>query len=196
MKGLLYKDWLMLKKYCRVYLLVLIVFLVISVSAEESIFFSVYLMVLSSVLGVTLVSYDEKSGWERYCDTLPCPRELRVNEKYVFSLILMGAVFAALTVSQVLHMQITGSSGREASLTLLNAFICGLFTQGRIIYFVVIFAMVGLESGAVKFVQELSPEMTAQLFGSWLVSALPVLALLIFLGSWRLSLRLYRKRVL
>ena len=123
MKGLLYKDWLMLKKYCRVYLLVLIVFLVISVSAEESIFFSVYLMVLSSVLGVTLVSYDEKSGWERYCDTLPCPRELRVNEKYVFSLILMGAVFAALTVSQVLHMQITGSSGREAALTLLNAFI-------------------------------------------------------------------------
>lgn len=90
MKGLLYKDWLMLKKYCRVYLLVLIVFLVVSVSAEESIFFSVYLMVLSSVLGVTLVSYDEKSGWERYCDTLPCPRELRVNEKYVFSLILMG----------------------------------------------------------------------------------------------------------
>ena len=185
MKGLLYKDWLMLKKYCRVYLLVLIVFLVVSVSAEESIFFSVYLMVLSSVLGVTLVSYDEKSGWERYCDTLPCPRELRVNEKYVFSLILMGAVFAALTVSQVLHMQITGSSGREVSLTLLNAFICGLFTasisfpavfrwgveQGRIIYFVVI-------------------------FGSWLVSALPVLALLIFLGSWRLSLRLYRKRVL
>ena len=64
------------------------------------------------------------------------------------------------------------------------------------IYFVVIFAMVGLEPGAVKYEQELSPEMTAQLFGSWLVSALPVLALLIFLGSWRLSLRLNPKRVL
>lgn len=70
MKGLLYKDWLMLKKYCRVYLLVLIVFLVVSVSAEESIFFSVYLMVLSSVLGVTLppdILPSEESGIHTDC---------------------------------------------------------------------------------------------------------------------------------
>ena len=35
MKGLLYKDWLMLKKYCRVYLLIIIVFLAVSVSADD-----------------------------------------------------------------------------------------------------------------------------------------------------------------
>ena len=87
MKGLLRKDLYMLWSYCRSFLLLILIFSAASLGAENNSFFTVYPVMLGSILPVTLISYDERSGWLSCCHTLPVSRRMVVAEKYLVSLI-------------------------------------------------------------------------------------------------------------
>lgn len=96
MKGLFRKDLYMLWSYCKSFLLLIAVFGLLSLGTSNNAFYTVYPVMLGSILPVTLISYDERSGWNVYCQTLPLPRSLVVMEKYLFSL-LCGASLLMLT---------------------------------------------------------------------------------------------------
>ena len=74
MKGLLLKDWYLARKHCRAFLLILFVFAIVSAYSENNVFPVLYPIILSSILPVTLVSYDERSKWQFYADTMPYKR--------------------------------------------------------------------------------------------------------------------------
>ncbi len=75
MKGLLLKDWYMILKYCRAFLVILVIFMGVSAVSESALFFALYPMILVTMVPVTLMSYEEKSGWNIYCDTMPSTRK-------------------------------------------------------------------------------------------------------------------------
>ena len=58
MKGLLLKDLYQLWKYCRTFLLIVVVFLGVSFVSPENLFFSLYPAMICGVLPMTLLSYD------------------------------------------------------------------------------------------------------------------------------------------
>ena len=92
MKGLMQKDLYMIWKYGRSLLVVSAVFLAVSVVAPDNYFFVIYPVLFGGILPVTLISYEERDGWNSLCDTMPISRRTVVNERYVMTLLCFFAV--------------------------------------------------------------------------------------------------------
>lgn len=91
MKGLLLKDFYMTIKYCRMLLLLVLLFAAVSVMSN-SVFITSYPFIIAGVLPVSLYAYDERSGWCGYADAMPYSRAQRVSAKYISALTLICLV--------------------------------------------------------------------------------------------------------
>lgn len=206
MKGLLLKDWYMMKKTCRAYLLLIVVFLAASVWTDDNAFLVFYPCVLTGMIPVTLLSYDERSGWDRYCGALPCTRAEFVTGKYLMGLLAQLSVLALTAAAQAARLRMTGAFswhtlaarlGVVWSLALLAAtltpplmFRWGV-EKGRLAYYVVIGIICG---GSV--VVGLSGMALGAALPSGTLAGMVLAALGLYALSWRLSVRLYEKREL
>lgn len=105
MKGLLLKDWYMMKKYCMAYLLITVVFLAVS-CVSDNIFFTFYPCLLCGMIPINLLSYDERSGWIQYSGALPYTKKQIVSSKYLVGLFSTLAVMAITVVVQAIQMNV------------------------------------------------------------------------------------------
>ena len=109
MKGLLLKDWYMMKKYCRSYLLIAVVFLAVSLFSNDNLFFVFYPCLLCGMIPVNLLGYDERSRWMQYSGTMPYTRKQIVSAKYLIGLFAQAAVLLVTAIAQGLKMAMTGA---------------------------------------------------------------------------------------
>ena len=210
MKGLFLKDFYMMKKYCRSYLLIMLIFLLVSVFSDNNFFFILYPVILSSMIPVTLISYDEKSKWNFYADTLPVSRKQLVSVKYMMMLILLGTGILLIGVIQfgrMLYFQnfsvetlvlLTGilliAGTLSSSLLLPVIFKMGV-EKGRLAYYLVlgvicaVFAGMGVLTSKESVQNVFLPSVKTV----WIIAGG---AVLLFIFSWFLSVRFYQKREL
>ena len=206
MKGLLRKDLYMTWAYGRMLLFISAVFLFSSVfmAAEENFFFVVYPVRMGGVLPVTLLSYDERFGWNRTCDALPVSRRLVVDARYVMSLLSFLALYAVTLGVQAVVMLPKGRAAELGQLAcLLPCF--GLTApavmlpitlrfgveKGRLVYFFFIGLLVAAGLVFSRDVLRVSGAI-----GKWGSAAVLLGVVLFFGASWLLSRRLYEKREL
>lgn len=206
MKGLLLKDWYVMKKTCRAYLLQVVLFLTISVFGDENVFMIFYPAMLVGMIPVTLLGYDERCKWQLTCAAMPCTRAQFVSAKYLIGLLAQLATLALTALAQAVRMTLNGgfhwlSWGTLLAVLLAMALLTAAITpplmfrfgveKGRLLYCVTIGLMCGGStiiglSGALDAV----PFTVAALLGM-VAAAAAVYAL-----SWWLSIVLYRKREL
>ena len=127
MKGLLLKDFYQTVKYCRAYLVLVLVFLAVPLFSEDSMFFLVYPCVFAGMIPVTLLGYDERSRWLQYSETLPYTKAQIVSAKYLIGLAAQVLILVLAVASQAGRMATTGSfSGKEllALMTVLLVVSC------------------------------------------------------------------------
>jgi glucose-6-phosphate-specific signal transduction histidine kinase len=91
MKGLLYKDFRLILKDYRTFLIISVVFILMGAIWREGLYGPVYGMFFLATVVSTLQNYDEAVGFRRYCEILPITRVDVVNEKYLLSVILVFA---------------------------------------------------------------------------------------------------------
>ena len=94
MKGLIIKDLYQVGRYCRTMLMVIALFLGVSFFSRENEFFTYYPCLLCGMIPVTLLSYDERSGWSRSALSMPVTRSQLVSGKYLIGLIMVAAATA------------------------------------------------------------------------------------------------------
>lgn len=109
MKGLLLKDWYMIKKHCRLYLLLAAVFLVISWFDNASLFYVIYPCLTCGMITVSLMGFDERSGWVRYSGALPYTKAQLVSAKFIVGLLATAAAAAAEGAVQFAKMKVEGT---------------------------------------------------------------------------------------
>ncbi|MDD6052085.1 MAG: ABC-2 transporter permease [Clostridiales bacterium] len=109
MKGLLLKDFYMMLKYCRSYVLMAVVFIAISYADSENMFFVFYPCLLCGMIPASLLSYDERSHWLQYSGTLPYTKAQLVSAKYLIGLMTQLVVLLLTAVVQGLRMAHDGS---------------------------------------------------------------------------------------
>ena len=204
MKGLLKKDLYMILKYGRALLVMSALFLAMSVVAEENFFFIVYPVLLGGVLPVTLLSYDERFGWNRYCDALPVTRKQVVDERYLMSLLSFAALYVLTLLVQAVVLLPQGRG--EDLLELAGLLPCiGLIApalmlpitlrwgveKGRLIYYFIIGVIVA--AGLIFSSTILGP---GKAVGRWGAAVVLLASVLLFAASWLLSVKLYEKREL
>ncbi|MFT4004135.1 MAG: ABC-2 transporter permease [Lacrimispora sp.] len=210
MKGLLLKDLYMAARYCRFYVAISLVFAVASIWGNN-IFFMIYPVLMTTVIPVNLISYDEKSKWSVYAGTFPYSREELVSIKYVMTLIFLGIGVLMIVAAQAVKMVIYGALdwkllglftavlpfvGLTGPCIMLPAIFKFGVEKGRGIFYAVIIVVCALY-GAVGAIGADSDIMVFLLTtGIWIVPAFFAAGLLLLWGSWRLSIKFYEKREL
>ena len=204
MRGLIRKDLYMIWRYGRMLLLISAVFLGMSLVAEQNFFFVIYPVLFGGVLPVTLISYEERDGWNRYCDALPISRKTVVNERYVMTLLCFLALFLLTMAAQA---AVAIPQGRAAELVQLVCVLPGVgllapafmipvtlrwgVERGRLVYYVFIGVAVVIGITAANSIAGTSGEIAGP--GMW---AIPAASLVLFAVSWLISIRLYETREL
>ena len=200
MKGLLLKDYYMTVKYCRMLILMVLIFAAVS-AVSNSIFLISYPFIIAGVLPVSLYAYDEKSGWCSYADAMPYSRAQQVSAKYISALVFICLVMLICTVGKAL----TGDSFIEDFSLLVMLCGTGLLSAAVLLPFVLKF---GSEKGrwAYYAVIIIACVIAAAVFdtGSAVASELTGTAVacilagcvLLFGLSWLLSIKIYEKREL
>ncbi len=107
MKGLLLKDFYMMRKYCRSYVLVAVICLAASFS-EQSLF-AYYPCVLCGMIPCSLLAYDERSRWLQYSGTLPYTKGQIVSGKYLIGLMVEAVMLILTGIVQGLVMKLHGT---------------------------------------------------------------------------------------
>jgi ABC-type transport system involved in multi-copper enzyme maturation permease subunit len=207
MKGLLLKDFYMSVKYCRIFLLIIVIFSAVSLMDDSMGFFSTFPVLIAGMLPVTLLSYDEKEKWHIYSGTFPYSRDQLVSSKYIFGLLvsLAALVFSAAVLA--IRLSITNSfSVIEFLSSVAGMFTAGLLgsalvlpfifklgaEKGRIMYFVVIIAIFGL-----GMAYENLNVNTGLILGPAAILAVTTIGtVILYAVSWLMSISFYRKREL
>lgn len=206
MKGLLLKDFYMAKKYCKSYLLIAAVFIAISCTNNDNMFFIFYPCLLCGMIPVNLLGYDERSRWMQYSGTLPYTKAQLVSSKYLIGLFAQTAMLFVTGIAQAVRMNMDGTFQLNdyivlmpmmlimititSSISLPFIFKFGV-EKGRTANYVMI-GVVCAGSAAATSIFEAAPQTENQLNG--FLAVLCLVGIGIYALSWYLSIMFYKKR--
>ena len=201
MKGLLLKDFYVLKKELRAFLFIVVFFTAFSFLGDNNSFFMFYGLIMLPIVNISLISYDERSHWDSFLETTPVSRSTAVTEKYLLNLLLLllwSPVVLAVYLVQAANL---GSPVQAVCICIYMAlffpaiiypFIFALGSEkGRFAYFIFIFAAMAAITAGVSLMDRGAFVIPDEL--SIILLRPPVV---IYLISWRLSIALYKKRSL
>ena len=206
MKGLLLKDFYMMKKYCRAYMLIAVVFIAVSFFADENLFMTFYPCLLCGMIPVNLLAYDERSRWMEFSGTLPFTKAQIVSGKYLIGLLSQVVLLMVTGAAQGIRMAINGSFLLEDFAVLMLLMLC-LATiassitmpfvfkygveKGRMAYYVMIgLVCAAIAAASVFFKGQLQNEIRFKLP----LVAVALICIGLYSLSWYLSIVFYRKR--
>ncbi len=211
MKGLLLKEFYMVKSYGRSYLLMLLIFLGVGLlNTSQNLFFLLYPAMLIGMFPITLLSYDEREKWNITCEILPVTRADYVNIKYLIGIILNGALILLYFVVFSVRMLVTHDFVWNDILSLITVAMTLAFLVPAI-SLPLIFKL-GSEKGRIAYLFIVGT--LCAIFTIFTVSAdssflqrafivvlpirilMPLAALVLFLISRSLSIAFYKKRIL
>lgn len=214
MKGLILKDVYLIKTQSKFLLVFGLIYggLCLSGTMEPS-FVSGLALMLTVSLSISTFSYDDLAHWEKYAAATPAGRRGVVQEKYLFTLIMVLAITAVTAIFNVVYSAVRRDFAQLPANLVATALcvVMGLLIAtvllpllfkfgaeksrmmiilGTAAVAVIIFALFGLEQAG------LLPKSVP----GWVVASLPVIALGIvavaFLFSYSISLKIYAKKEL
>ncbi len=206
MKGLLLKDWYMMKKYCRAYLLIAAVFIAVSLFSNDNLFFIFYPCLLCGMIPVNLLGYDERSRWMQYSGTLPYTKTQIVSAKYLIGLFAQVAMLIVTGIAQGIKMTVIGNFilGEFVVLMLLMLIVATLTSsislpfifklgveKGRTAYYVMIGFVCGASVLATSFFRG---QLVAEVQPNAILAGLAVIGVGVYILSWYLSVVFFKKR--
>ena len=203
MKGLLIKDFLLMKNYKKVAMFMLVIG--IFVGMNDISFASGYILVFVSILSMSTISYDEANHGLNTLFTLPISKSDYVKEKYLFSLIITGIGFVLVTILGCFR-----KSGFMETLVILSTALLLLALslpfqlkegneKGRIVLFVVVFGCTFLFAFLNQFIPKFfeSMEETLNALDPTMFSiGLLMSSFVLYFVSMMISIRVYKNRVL
>lgn len=200
MKGLMKKDFLMLWRASRAFLLICVLFIAMSAISQDNIIFLFMPIMISGLLPSTLLSYDERCKWQEFSGALPVSRAQLVSAKYLLGL---GCMTLILLVTLIVHLivrrfppqtllsmlgAIYGLSLFISAVSLPMMFKFGV-EKGRLWYYATL-VLVGGASGA-------SAGVATDFFNEGLPSYIWIIfvfGVVIYALSWLLAIHFYQKR--
>lgn len=190
----------MLGKYHRMFIILLAALFGAAIISAGDSFLVIYGCVLTGTLPVSLMSYDDREGWCKYCMALPVTRAEYVGARYIVGLICMAAAVGLSALSLIpaaARALLAALFPCLPLISLLPTAICApLFLRfgaekGRMLYIVVIIAacssagLISAGSSAASIAAAMSPAVA--------LCALALTAAL-YAASYALSVRAYASR--
>lgn len=109
MKGLLIRDFYVIKKGAASFLILSVIYAAIAGLQTGNSFFVWFLGFWSAMLPINIIAFDERSKWETLARTMPYTTEEIVSSKYIFSAIatiLASVIFSAVNIGMIFFAEI------------------------------------------------------------------------------------------
>lgn len=216
MKGLLYKDLLVINSYKKSFLLMLAVYTLMGYGNTSMASFSIFGTLIVAVMAVTSTfSYDELAKWDTFALTMPLSRNDIVKSKYVLTIILLGISFILSIFISILLTILNGTSLNINSLfeMLLSSslgvtFILSIFLplfyyfgveKGRLYFMIVpvlIFLIfIGISYGVEFFHIDLSfLDTSLNYLDQISFIIIPIIMMILLFTSYKISCKVFSKR--
>lgn len=209
MKGLLLKDFCILKKQMKLMVVFVIFYAIWAVAAKMPTMMGTMVILLSIMMPISSMSYDEAGQWYRYAFSLPIPHRTLVLSKYVLGFLVSLGGLVVSAIGNIIILALTnGENALESWLTIIGFLELGVIFLSIIIpilfkygvekgrLFIVVIAvipslLVALLGSTLKTSGTLMP--SAELLQAILYSS-PLFTLAIFLISFRISVGICRKK--
>ena len=215
MTGLIFKDFINLKKNFRMYSIIIVIYALMSFFEKDSGFFGPILTMTFALLVLTTYSYDEAAKWDGYALTMPITRANIVQGKYALMLLLsvIGFLFSSLftaILNIILEKEnyLHGVQACGIGAILCFAYYCiaiPIITKMGVekarfiflaIYFIP-FALVMMISKGLKSGELTIPEQLTKI-GIFLMDniyiVIPLMLFLMFTISYNITIRIYTKK--
>ena len=88
MTGLVYKDLMVMKKTLALYMVIFAVYGYMSIAYDQGGLLFAMVLILSSMVPVSTIAYDERSKWDRIANTTPLSSKEIVTAKYLLAILL------------------------------------------------------------------------------------------------------------
>lgn len=206
MKGLLLKDWYMMKQYCRSYLLIAAGFIALFLMSDDNLFFVFYPCLLCGMIPVNLLSYDERSCWMQYSGTLPYTKTQIVSAKYLIGLLAQVTMLIVTGTAQGIKMTVAGNfmfgefivlmlllltmATLTSAITLPCVFKLGV-EKGRTAYYIMIGFVCGASILASSYFRG---QLVAKIQPNAFLAVLAAVGIGVYMLSWYLSVVFIKKR--
>ena len=202
MRGLFIKDLYMMKTYCRMLLVMVLIFTVIGIFSEDNTFFIVYSMFMSAMIPRTLLAYDENEHWDLTCDSLPVSRSRIVSVKYMVGLLCVLGIGALDLILLAFSMK------NHFSEEVFFGSLCSVLTMGLLIPSIVLpidfkfgtakariisVFVIACMAGGVAVISYVKESLVLSFSKTGIYGILAV-AVCMYAVSWLLSICFYKKR--
>ena len=204
MLGLIKKDLLLMKTNAKSLLVIFIIYLLMAINGNFDIVVMLPLFIM--VLLISTFGYDEYNNWDAYVNALPVGRKNIILSKYLTSAILL---VCSSIISCIIAYVLTffyEKSDISHSLSYIGGCLCGMLItislmyplifkygsqKGRIAGFVLI-AGGGFVLGLLSKIKVFSTVVNS--FETYFLIAFIVLTILMLIGSYIISVKIYSKR--
>lgn len=207
MKALLLKDFYMLAKYCRSYLIIAAAFTAVSIFTPESFFFSAYIYLIVGMLPVTLMAYDERSKWVEYSAALPYGKSDIVLSKYIMGILVQ---LAMVLLTELIKIAVKGfggilsditvdACGVSVTLVMVSIILPLMFwfgvEKGRVAYYIIAGVSFSIIFGVTNNMGEgEEPLNFAENFSPAVVGVMFLAAVILYAVSALISIGVYKRR--
>lgn len=208
MSGLLIKDGYLAWAHFKMYILMVLVFSLLSAADPGNFFLVFYPCMLCGMIPVNLMAYDERSKWDVYTALMPFTRAQIVTSKYLVGIIGQGIILTLVAVVNIVRMALSGGvdwqylfdlmgmmimlASVSVALPLPFIFRSGV-EKGRMGYYVMI-GMSGVGSGVMGGL--LGDNVNAFSLPELAVPVMILVGIGVYGLSWWLSVKFYEKREL
>ena len=105
MKGLLIKDFKLMKMQKNFFIMIVVISFVVSLLTEDVTFMLGFISFITSLFKISTISYDEFDNGNAFLFTLPIDRKKYAAEKYVFGMLLgVCSLFLAIILAVILNL--------------------------------------------------------------------------------------------
>lgn len=204
MRGLLIKDYYMLIKYFRSYILIITVMAVVTMFSTSAPLFILYPVIMANMLPVSLVNYDEMARFDRMYQTMPVSKAQYVSAKYLMSFIFQALSLIIFTAGYSVSLIRSSQFEIDTVLTIASYMIILVSVlpsillpfvfkfgseKGRMVYLLITAVFVGAAMYLLNKEELFMIDISA--FG--FIKAL-IISILVYGVSWFISVRIYKKR--
>lgn len=203
MIGLLVKDLLNLKTNLKTYLILLIFYIILSITSKNPSMFGGMVTLVSAMMPITAMSFDERSKWDGYALTMPLSRKSLVLNKYLLCFIF---VLTAFVLTALFNSFFTEMSLEENILTNFGVLSVGILymsvilpilfkwgvEKGRILMMLVLVAPVGIMLLLINSGIAI-PELNETIIKTGFYFLIAI-SLIVFVISYFISLSIYKKK--
>lgn len=207
MKGLITKDLFMIAKHFKLYFLLDVIFIIAAFFSPETVSFMMVPVLISGIIPISLLAYDERSRWTEYSGVLPYSRTQIVSAKYLMGLLMQSVMCAVLYIMLLITGAYYGNFDPAGSaVTVMMLFVFTTFFPAVCLPFCFAF---GTERGRISCMAvsgaliaasvalgstDVSDDITTQDIAMTIPPFIWVVIIALYALSWLLSIAIYNKK--